>query len=325
MILVTGAAGILGRKIVEDLAANGYEVRAQKRSTSKLAGLDHLLNNPKIDWVDCDIMDFMGLEKIFEGVTHVVHCAAVVSFHQADKEAMFTVNVEGTKNVLAVSQKCDIEKLVHISSVAAIGRAPGNDVITEDTKWEDSRYNTNYAKSKHLGELEVTRAQEEGLKTVILNPSVILGPGDWDSSSMQIFRFMKEGSKFYPPGDVNYVDIRDISFAVSKMLFNDLQEERFILNGGKVPYKYLFGLIAKEFKNKKPSIRVTGVLLKFAYVVEYAKSLITGKRSVITKESILLSKMDFLFSNDKVREALNMEFTPLEESVKWTVAELEKN
>ena len=324
MILVTGASGLLGSKLVETFVNKGYQVKAQRRASSDMSLLQPLVDNENVEWVDCDIMDVVGLDLLFDGVTHVVHSAAVVSFHQSDKQLMNEVNIEGTKNVVAMAQKHAVEKLVYVSSVAAIGRAPGNQLITEKTKWETSEYNTNYAKSKYLAELEVWRAQEEGLKTAIVNPSVILGPGHWTSSSMQIFKYVNEGGKFYPQGDVNYVDIRDICYAIDQLLFNDIQEERFILNGGKVPYKYMFSLIANEFKKKPPNLRVTGVLLKFAFVFEGIKSFFTGQKSVVTKESLRLSKMDSLFANDKIREALNMEFTSVEESIKWTCGQLLK-
>jgi dihydroflavonol-4-reductase len=322
MILVTGASGLLGSKVVETFVNKGYQVKAQRRSSSDMSLLGTLIDHKNVEWVDCDILDAVGLDSLYEGVTHVVHCAAVVSFHQADKDLMDEVNIEGTINVVAMAQKHNIEKLVYVSSVAAIGRAPGDQVITEETKWEESEYNTNYAKSKYLAELEVWRAQEEGLKTAIINPSVILGPGQWTSSSMQIFKYVNEGGKFYPQGDVNYVDIRDICYAIDQLLYNDIQEERFILNGGKVPYKYLFTLIAEEFKKKPPNIRVTGVLLKFAFISEAIKSFFTGQKSVVTKESLRLSKMDSLFANDKICAALDMEFTPVEESIKWTCQQL---
>jgi nucleoside-diphosphate-sugar epimerase len=284
--------------------------------------LQDIVESEHIDWVDCDILDFVALDKAFEGISHVIHGAAVVSFHQADKALMNKVNIEGTRNVVALSQKHNVQKLLYVSSVAALGRSPGKKVIDEDSKWEDSSYNSNYANSKYQGELEVWRAQEEGLASVIINPSVIIGPGHWNSSSMQIFRFVKEGRRFYPQGDINFVDVRDVCFAIEKLLFNEIIGERFILNGGKTPYKNLFGLIAKEFKKKPPLIKVNSVLITFAYVFESIAAAITGKRSMVTRESVKLSKMDFLFANDKVRESLKMDFIPVDESVKWTCARL---
>ena len=322
MILLTGGTGLLGSHVLRDLLSEGHDVRALKRASSDMKELKDTLKAETVEWVDCDILDFVNLDKAFEGITHVIHCAAVVSFHQADKDLMDEVNVGGTTNIVALCQKHNVKKLVHISSVASLGRAAGKDVIDEESKWEESSYNTNYANSKYQGELEVWRGQEENLNSVILNPSVIIGPGHWDSSSMQIFRFIKDGRRFYPIGEVNYVDVRDVSYAINKMLFNDIVGERFILNGGQTPYKNLFALIAKEFKKKPPFIKVNSVLITFAYVFESLVSMITGKRSLVTKESVKLSKMDFLFTNEKVRNAVNMEFTPVNESVKWTCAQL---
>ena len=157
---------------------------------------------------------------------------------------------------------------------------------------------------------------------MIVNPSTILGPGHWDSSSMQLFKFVKEGAMFYPSGDINYVDVRDVSRAVEQLLFNEIVEERFILNAGKISYQYLFGLIATAFKKKPPKFKVRPLLLTFAYVFGAFSELVTRKRSVVTKESVKLSKMDFLFANNKIKQVLDMEFISIEDSVQWTCQQL---
>ena len=322
MILITGATGLLGAHILKTMLAKGYKIRGLKRESSDMTELADLTENDNLEWVNCNVLDMVGLDQAFEGITRVIHCAAVVSFHKSDKNLMNQVNIQGTANIVALCQKYQIEKLVYISSVAALGRSGGKTYIDEDSKWAESSFNSNYANSKYLAELEVWRAQEEGLNTVIVNPSTILGPGHWGSSSMQIFKFVKEGGLFYPLGDINYVDVRDVSLAVDKLLFNDIVEERFILNAGTISYKYLFGLIATGFKKKPPKFKVNSLLLTFAYVFGSLGAALTGKRSLITKESLTLSKMEFLFTNDKVRKALNIDFIPVEESVQWTCEQL---
>jgi dihydroflavonol-4-reductase len=322
MILVTGASGIVGHFVVKDLVSAGHKIRAIKRADSNIESLAPWNNS--IEWVEADLLDLTALEKAFIGVERIVHCAALVSFHKEDKAEMMNVNVNGTANMVNLALEYKVEKFIHVSSVAALGRKPNLDIIDENVKWEQSDNNTNYAESKYLGELEVWRAQEEGLPVVIINPSVILGPGKWDSSSMQLFKYANEGPLFYPRGEMNYVDVRDVSNIIEILLFNDIKEERFILNAGKAYYQEVFELISKNLNKPAPKIKVSYTLLTFAYILDTIKSKLLRKKSVITRESIRLSKMNYLFSNQKLKRTLNYEFMSLEESVSWTCSEIIK-
>ncbi len=322
MILVTGASGIVGHFVVIKLIQEGHQVRAIKRANSNIGRL--AAYNDKIEWVEADILDIPALEKAFTGIDRVVHCAALVSFHQEDKEAMMNINVNGTANMVNLALEHQVKKFVYISSVAALGRKPNLDIIDEEVKWEDSAENSNYAKSKHFAEMEVWRAQEEGLPTAIVNPSIILGPGNWDSSSMQLFKYVYEGRKFYPGGEMNYVDVRDVTDISIKLLFNEITGQRFILNAGKAYYKEVFQLIAKYLHKPAPKIKVNTTLLTFAYILDAIKAKLTGIKPIVTRESIRLSQMNYLFANNKVRTALDYTFIPLEESIAWTCGEIRK-
>ena len=320
MILVTGASGIVGHFVVISLVEAGHKIRAIKRVNSKIDRLEPWSN--QIEWVNADVLDIAALEKAFEGVERVIHCAALVSFHQEDKEGMMTVNVDGTANMVNLALKYNVKKFVHVSSVAALGRKPGVDFIDEDIKWEASENNSNYGESKYLGELEVWRAQEEGLNTVILNPSIVLGPGDWESSSMQLFKYAKQGRVFYPDGQMNYVDVRDLVSIIQQLLFNEINAARFIINSGKAYYKDVFELISKYFDIAAPKYKVTYALLTFAYIFDTIKSRMLGQKPILTKESMRLSKMNYYYSNEKVKKFLNYDFRQLEESIEWTCSEI---
>ena len=322
MILVTGASGIVGHFVVKDLVSAGHKVRAIKRVDSNIDSLAQWQDS--IEWVEADLLDLSALEKSFIDIDRVVHCAALVSFHQEDKDEMMNVNVNGTANMVNLALEHNVKKFIHVSSVAALGRKPNLDIIDENVKWEESDNNTNYAESKYLGELEVWRAQEEGLPVVIVNPSVVLGPGRWDSSSMQLFKYANDGQLFYPDGEMNFVDVRDVSNIIEILLFNNISEERFILNAGKAYYKEVFDLISKNLNKPAPKIKVSDTLLTFAYILDTIKSKLLRKKSIITRESIRLSKMNYYFSNQKLKEKLNYEFKTLEDSVAWTCSEIIK-
>jgi len=310
MILVTGGTGIVGSQIIKLLHNKGRPVRAIKRTGSDTSWTKEINNH--IDWVNAVV-----------GVTHVVHCAAIVSFDNSNDSQMTTVNVEGTKNLLSLCQKYNVKKIAYISSVAALGRSERAKTVTENVKWELSNLNTAYAESKYLAELEVWRAQEEGLSTVILNPSVIIGPGNWSSSSFKLFKHVKNESPLYPVGSLNYVDVRDVADITYQLLYSKIQGERFILNAGLISYYSFFKLIAKGLNKKAPYLKISPTLAIFAAYVLRIIRFITGIKFSITKEAVKLSKLSILFSSNKIEKALGFEFIPVEDSIKWTCNQLE--
>jgi len=317
MILVTGANGFLGSFICRRLIDEKKSFIALKRENSDTSLLTDLDDN--ITFLEADILDVETLEKVLEKIDIIIHCAAVVSFNASDKEKMFRVNVEGTKNLINLSLKHDIKQFIHISSVAALGRNKASETVDETNKWVESKWNTNYGKSKYLAELEVWRGYAEGLKTIIVNPSVILGPGDWNRSSSSLFKYVYEENKFYPEGLFNYVDVRDVTSAISKLLKTpDLDGERYILNAEAIPFKTILDKIADNFEKKPPTIKTNSFLLNLALFIESIKYILTGRRPIITKETARLSKTRIYFDNTKVVNELNHTFVPLEDTLEWT-------
>ena len=144
---------------------------------------------------------------------------------------MHQTNLEVTANITNVCLKHKIEKLIHISSIAAIGKETGKTVLHEDSKWENEDLQSAYGLSKYRSELEVWRAQAEGLDVAVLCPSVILGPGVWHKSSTQIFDYVRKGKKFYTYGRLNYVDVRDVAEVVYLTMTQPISG-KYILNGG---------------------------------------------------------------------------------------------
>ena len=186
LTLVTGGTGLLGAHLLYKLCNEHGTIRAIKRSSSSTDTVKHIFSyyskQPeslfnKIEWVDCEILDITELETVFEGVQQVYHCAAMVSFDSRDKDILFETNITGTANIVNLCLDKNIEKLCHVSSVAALGRSEDQSAIDETAHWKDDKFNSQYAVSKYLSEMEVWRGIEEGLNAVIVNPSVILGPG----------------------------------------------------------------------------------------------------------------------------------------------------
>ncbi|ULT28722.1 NAD-dependent epimerase/dehydratase family protein [Sphingobacterium sp. E70] len=172
MILITGGTGFLGSTLIKQLIDQGIDVIATKRAQSIIP--TSLLSSSLIQWVDADINDYFELEDALEGVTKVYHCAALVSYQKKDAKSHFKVNVEGTANIVNLCLEKNI-RLLHVSSIAALGTNKDNLPVSEKDHWEHSPTTSNYSLSKYQAEMEVWRGITEGLNAVIVNPSVILG------------------------------------------------------------------------------------------------------------------------------------------------------
>jgi dihydroflavonol-4-reductase len=314
-ILVTGGTGFLGSYIIKELVEKKCNVRAIRRSHKLPAYISREIFD-KVEWVDGDILDVISLEEALEGIDTVIHAAAIVSFAKKDREQMYRVNVEGTANVVNMALEKNVRRLIHISSVAALGRTTTGGSVNEEKKWEESKVNTHYAKSKYKGELEVWRGVSEGLNGVILNPSTILGYGDWNSSSCAIFKNIYEEFKWYTPGINGFVDVEDVARVAVSMLDNDINEQRFVVNGDNWAFKKLMDTIAENLGKKKPSRQTTPLLLNIAWRMEKLKSFFTRKKPLLTRESARVAISQTLFENDKLLKALpGFSFTPLRQTI----------
>ena len=239
----------------------------------------------------------------------------MVSFNPRNEKELFQVNVEGTKNVVNACIAKGVKKLIHMSSVAALGRQKGSHVIDEQNKWIESPYNSMYAKSKYLAELEVHRGMEEGLEVSIINPSLILAPSDWNYSSAQLFKYVWNENKFYTNGLCNYVDVRDVATIASQLIKTNFKGERFIISAGAISYKDLFDQIASRLNKKTPSIKIYPKLLSVIAILEEIRCSLLGSQPLITRESIKSTREQFTFNNQKSIQRLINQYQPLSETL----------
>lgn len=315
MIAVTGANGLLGSFVVRKLLQENIPFVALKRKGSNTSLLHDV--NEHITWKEADVRDYVSLLEAFDGVTGVIHSAAVVSYHKKDKDLVFAVNVEGTQNVVNACLQAGIQRLLHVSSVAALGKEKGQLVVDESSKWiEDARV-SNYADSKYQAELEVWRGQEEGLSTVIVNPSVILAPTDWEKSSAQLFKYVYQQRPFYTEGSLNVVDVRDVATCIVQLYQSTIEAERFVLSTQQISYLDFFQKAAKNFDKRPPYIRVAKPLLQVGAAFEALRGVLTGSNPLVTQETAQLAGKSITYSNEKVKKTLGIEFQSIESTILW--------
>jgi len=315
-VFITGATGLVGSFVADMLLSTGHEVVAIKRATSDLTVLKDKAN--QITWFDADILDPVGLESAMQGADAVLHTAAMVSFNSRDREAMMKINIEGTANVVNLALKLNIKRFIHVSSIASFGKDKLTELVTEDSQWKESNLNTAYAESKYLSELEVWRGHTEGLSMAMVNPSVILGPVDWDKSSTRLFKYVWKQNRFYPKGYINYVDVRDVADVCLKLLLSDINGKRYILSAGQLSYKEFFEKIARAMNKRAPNILISGILMKVLASLEGFRSALTGSDPLVTKETARMADKKYNYSNERAREELNHEFRNIEETISWT-------
>jgi len=324
MILVTGGTGLLGSHLLLDLVRSGKQVRAIKRSTSNTEMVrkvfSYYVSNPdelaaKIEWVNADLMDFGATADALAGVTEIYHCGAVVSFYPKDHKTMLKVNIEGTANLVNQAIEHKVSKFCYVSSVATLGRAENEGLSTEETYWVPSRKNSVYSISKYGAEREVWRGMEEGLPAVIINPSVILGPGFWNDNS-GLFRLVWEGLKYYTNGVNGYVDVRDVSQAMIGLMNSNLFGQRYICSSENVFYRDFFSMIAKQLNKPAPSVKVPGALTSLAWRVEAVRAFLTGSKPEVTREMATTATQFYTYSNEKIRNALHFDFRPVAGSIR---------
>jgi len=338
MIFVTGGTGLVGAHLLFELTLAGKRVKALKRKTSDLQQVlktfSYYSETPKeffdrIEWVDGDILDYFTMENILQGVTEIYHCAAIVSFDSKERQKMIANNVEGTSNIVNAAIENGVKKICHVSSIAALGRLDKQQFITEETNLVPSKKISGYSESKFFSETEIWRGIEEGLDAVIVNPSIIFGPANWEIGSAKMFKTIWNGMKFYTKGITGFVDVKDVVRAMILLFdeknFETTKNQRFLLSAENLTFQNVFCQIADALGKPIPEIYASGFLLKLAWRAALLKGWITRKSPEITREVVASSHAINNFDGSKIVKQLNFEYLPVSTSILQTAAFLKQD
>jgi len=329
MIFLTGGTGMLGAHLLFDLTRSGVKVRALKRKNSDLATVEKIFSwyteyskglFQEIEWIEGDLLDPLSLKKAMEDADYVIHAAAKVSFLPADKITMLHENVEGTANLVDAALAQKVKRFCHVSSIAALGGHDSGLPVNEEFSWKNDSRRSAYSESKFQSEMEVWRGVEEGLECVIVNPSVILGPGNWGSGSPRLFQTISKGMKFYTSGSTGFVDVRDVSRAIVTLLqsrdWDTIKNQRYVLSAENIPYRELFEMIAVALNQPKATIRANRFLLQLAWRASGLVSLLTGKRPALTRETARSSMKTAVYDGSKIASVINFEYNPIAATIR---------
>ena len=299
MVLVTGASGLVGLHLIKQLSIEGYSVRALYHSNLTKT-LPETVDN-QIEWVNCDILNVNQLDEAFKGIRTVYHCAAIVSYDPRYAERMMEINVEGTANVINIALEHQVDKLVYMSSIASLGNETYPTLVTEKSEWDTNEPHSQYAISKQKAEMEVWRGIAEGLNAVIVNPAIILGEGDWEKSSTNLFQLVYNEFPYYTSGETAWVDVKDVVNIMMILMNSTISGEQFILSAGNYSYQTIFTQMALAMNKKPPHKKASKWMTELVWRFSYLKSLITNKQATISKETARASQEIKHYSNEKLK------------------------
>jgi len=327
LVFLTGSTGLLGGHLIIRLYQSGRKIRALIRPTSTFSQLQLICTfydqsfeelYQSVEWVIGDTLDFVGLCDYLKDVDEVYHCAAVVSFNSRDDKELLRTNIQGTSNMVDAALKCSVKSFCFISSIGALGAVKNGGIVHEKSPWKTDGKTSAYSKSKFLSELEVWRAQNEGLNTVIVNPGIILGPGSPNKGSLLLFQAGRKGMPFYTKAKTGYVDVRDVCKAATELVEKEIYGKRFILVSENVDNRELFTLIASAFNVRPPRFEAGIVLLTLGAFSSIIYGAITGKTPQLTKETVRSVQKTQIYSNQLIKSTLNIDFIPLKQTIQDT-------
>ena len=327
MIFVTGGTGLIGSFLLHALRARGLAVRALHRGPVPGGAA------PGVEWLAGDLLDTELLRSaLTPEVTHVFHCAGLVSYAPQDEDALLAVNVQGTAALVDACLAQPGIRLAHVSSVAALGGPGASQVVAagssqpmnENATWDLGAAHPAYATSKYLGELEVWRGVAEGLSAVIVNPAVVLGPGDWHRSSTRLLRYAHQQHRFYTRGLVNFVDVRDVVAHLLALALDypTISGERYVLSAEAVPLADFFRQAAAAMQRRPPTLAVPDWAAELIWRLEHVRAVLTGARPLITKDTARAGRQPVVYDHTKVQITTGLGFRPLAETLAWCAAGL---
>lgn len=328
MILVTGGTGLVGSHLLYELALLNDPVRAIKRPASNTMNVlkifGYYSDDPetlfkRIEWFDADITDTVSLSEAFENVDRVYHCAGMISFNRKIRREMFETNITGTSNIVNLCLANNVKKICFVSSIASLGEFDGVRPVDETIRWKPEKQGSSYSLSKLKAEMEVWRGITEGLKGVIVNPSVVLGPGFWNNGVATAIKLISKGNRFYTKGSTGYVDVRDVARIMVRLMESGISGEQFLVSAENLTFKEILDMISAQLHRKSPDIRAGRLLTGLAWKASAITSFFTGKVPVITRDNMKLLHIYYRYSGQKVRDALNYNYIPIKDSVELLI------
>ncbi len=316
-ILVTGASGFIGSHLVPRLVSAGHSVRTFGRSE----GVPKQFANLSIEHVSGDIADAEAVDAAVAGMDMVFHMAGLVSYRKSDQKRQWQCNVVGTRNVMQSALKHGVKRVIHTSSVAALGIPAPGEVGDETIVYNLEGMGLNYCDTKHEAELEVLQYVKQGLFVVMLSPGIIFGEGDTHPHHHAIYGMMLKGRLVgWPQGGVTFSDIEDVVQAHLNAMTMGRSGERYILGSANLSYREGTLVLSKVAGTPPPKFRIPKLAIQIAGFACETFFPLFGKRPPITSQVAWLSQQNIYFKSDKAIAELNFKQTPFQKTIERTLS-----
>ncbi len=320
-VLLTGATGFVGAAILRRLSLEDLSIRVLVRETSDRTHLKNIQTEIYLG----DLGDKASLENALRGCDALIHTAAEYRLWTANPDKMIATNITGTRNILSAAGEAGVSNIVYTSSVAALGKAAGDDPVTELTPSELEDKIGLYKRSKFLAEQKVLHIhQTQGLPVKIVNPSAPIGPGDIKPTPTG--RLVVEAAKgkvpAYVKSGLNVVHVDDVAEGHWLALHKGVPGEKYILGGENLTLLEILTHITTAAGVRPPMIRVPhNIVLPVAYISEAWAKWVTGKEPFTTVDGVKMSRRPMYFSSRKAIDDLGYAPRPVisafQESIDW--------
>lgn len=317
---------MVGSHLLLELLKSGNKVRAIHRKNSDLQAVKKVFSYykpadevdflfSKIQWIEANLNDIPALTEVFNGVSTVYHCAALISFDTSEEKILRKINIEGTANIVNLCVVFKIKKLCYISSIAAMDVSLGEKYVTENFTWNQEKYHNEYAISKHGAEIEVWRGTQEGVPAIIMNPGVILGPGFWNAGSGQLFKKTDEGLNYHFPKTTGFVGVQDVVKAASIVMESNIQNEQYIVVAENLSFRDVLGLVAEGIQKPSPKKRLKPWMVFIGWMYQSVANFLFGTKKLIAREDYKSLFKHTFYSSAKLRSEFPFQYTPIREVI----------
>jgi len=317
-VLVTGGTGFLGANLVHQLVARGDQVRVLKRPKTPLT----LLEGLPVEFAEGDVTDFDSVVAAARGVEGIYHVAGLVSYWPPKRAWQYRVNVDGARHVIEAAARNRVRRVVHTSSIAAIGFRTDGQPADEDTEFNWEPYGVHYCISKHRGERAALEGNARGVEVVVVNPALIFGARDLHFNAGRIFKMVAEQSVVRgPEGATTTCDADDVCAAHIAAMERGTPGRRYILGGEFRTYKQLVQEVADVMGKKVRLAEVPYWVAQAAAWATYGISLVTRREPPLTPELVRVARFARYYSSARAIRELGYPQTPLrvtlEKTYRW--------
>jgi dihydroflavonol-4-reductase len=311
-VLVTGASGFFGARLVPTLVERGHEVTTIGRSES----IDIFSELP-VKHLRADILQPDTLRNAMSGMDVVIHMAGLVSYRKSDYEKLYEANVVGSRNVMEAALAAGVGRVIHMSSIAGMGIPEPGQIGDENMPYNLEGRGLHYCDTKHLSEVEVLKVAEKGLPVLILSPGITLGEGDTHPHHFTIFRSVSNGVMMgYPTGGVMFSDIQDVVNTTVNAMTMGRAGERYVVGSCNLTFQHAAATVSKIIGSKPPVFPFPGFISEFAGNACETLLPMFGKKPPLTRAVAWLSQRNIFFSSEKACRELGHEQTGFDATIR---------